>query len=447
MHAMNEIPEHVDLGCAREDLGTHSNRKFAESYAVSKVDGPSHTQVCLRANQSVGRSQDCYMFPEEDGDSLTGRALSMLKFDADQFDVLPCHFGTVALQELHEYGWNRILEGYDHYPASYKRCIPKFLASLVYHYFKGDLERLYPVGHPIYMQLIFTDRTLINSLKDKVIVCYSYCSDTHMSAQGVPGFIVISREIRVFREHFDTKLRQRDEQDANITSELKQMLDHLPLQIVSLILEKVQVEGAKQISLEDIRQLITEIVNSPSGPLGSMCDSLKTLGDQQLRIANRIESMGSTSFHPHEQPAVASNMTGFIHYWTGIDDKLHMVPSGFVWPSFVTSVMWNLWFFGDSNRRICAFKSISVANDLITKQCKVNASRTKKVISKMVELAVDGEKITRSRDITLSNSQAVYDFSFAELLKLLYNQHHVPERPGDINILTLANRMQKRDKN
>jgi len=85
---VSELPAAVDLGCSREDIGTHSNRKFAESTSVSKLDGPSRTQVCLRAGQSVGRSQDCYMFSEEDGDSLVGRTVAQLKFDADQFDIL-----------------------------------------------------------------------------------------------------------------------------------------------------------------------------------------------------------------------------------------------------------------------------------------------------------------------------------------------------------------------
>lgn len=56
IHAVETIPEHVNLGCTRKDIETHSNRKFSESTSVSRVDGPSRTQVCLRAGQSVGRS-------------------------------------------------------------------------------------------------------------------------------------------------------------------------------------------------------------------------------------------------------------------------------------------------------------------------------------------------------------------------------------------------------
>jgi hypothetical protein len=76
MKAMDEIPREVDLGCPRADIGTHSNRKFAESTSVSRIDGPSRTQVCLRAGQGVGRTQNCYMFSENDGDCLVGRTVA-----------------------------------------------------------------------------------------------------------------------------------------------------------------------------------------------------------------------------------------------------------------------------------------------------------------------------------------------------------------------------------
>ena len=35
--ATEKIPPHIDLGCSRQDIGTHSNRKFSESTAASKV--------------------------------------------------------------------------------------------------------------------------------------------------------------------------------------------------------------------------------------------------------------------------------------------------------------------------------------------------------------------------------------------------------------------------
>ena len=51
-----KIDSTVDLGCARVDIDRHSFCKFAESTSVSKIDGPSRTQVCLGAGQGVGRT-------------------------------------------------------------------------------------------------------------------------------------------------------------------------------------------------------------------------------------------------------------------------------------------------------------------------------------------------------------------------------------------------------
>jgi len=42
--AKSSILPNIDLGCDRAYLGAHSNREFAESMAVSRIDGPSKTQ-------------------------------------------------------------------------------------------------------------------------------------------------------------------------------------------------------------------------------------------------------------------------------------------------------------------------------------------------------------------------------------------------------------------
>jgi hypothetical protein len=150
-----EIDPDLDLGCARCDIGTHSNRKFAESTSVSKIDGPSRTQVCLRAGQGVGRTQDCYMFSEDDGDALVGRTVAQLKLNADEFDVLPPHFSTAAMSALNRYGWSRILPSYVHYSEGFQRVIHILFASLVYHFHAGNMHILYDSDHPIFFQDVF----------------------------------------------------------------------------------------------------------------------------------------------------------------------------------------------------------------------------------------------------------------------------------------------------
>ena len=446
--ALKDIPIEVNLGCPRCDIGTHSNRKFAESSSASKIDGPSRTQVCLRAGQSVGRSQDCYMFSEEDGDSLVGRTLAQLKFDADQFDILACHFSNATLVKLNQYGWDNILDGYSNLPPKFQNTVPYQLASLVYHYHNGDMERLYPhLDHPIYAQKLFTNKNLLNELKEKVILVHSYCPDTHMNAQGVPGFIIISREIRNFRAIFDEKCREHEEGFASVRAHITNLCEQLPQKVVTAMLERIEIGGARPISIQDIRNIINELLTSEEGPISAIASSLQRLTDQQTRMVERMTSAASSAT---SGDGINSHMIdiggGSIHYWIDsegrrVDDKMHMVPFGFKWPNHVTGIMWNYWFFGDPNRKITAFKRIKPAIDLTSRDCKLKASRTKLVINKMISLAVAGRSadITGAGDINATNSSQVYDYAFRELIKILYPTGH--ERPEDINIQTLYNRM------
>jgi hypothetical protein len=73
---MRDLPAHIDIGCDRNDVGTHSNRKFAESMVVNRVDGPDKDDVKVRAGQSIGRVTDCYVEAEVDGDALVGRSVA-----------------------------------------------------------------------------------------------------------------------------------------------------------------------------------------------------------------------------------------------------------------------------------------------------------------------------------------------------------------------------------
>jgi hypothetical protein len=437
INAVENIPDHVNLGCSRKDIGTHSNRKFAESTSVSRVVGPSRTQVCLRAGQSVGRSQDCYMFTEDDGDSLVGRTVAQLKFDADQFDILPCHFGRETLAELHAYGWENILDGYDNLPASFRRLVPLLLASLVYHYSNGDMERLLPKDHPIWMQPIFTDRALIESLRSKVIFVFSYCSDTMMHAQGVPGFITISREIRNFKAHYDSMSQQYRDSVNLLSTELNHRFAELPQVIVNVLLEQVRVDGAHPITLDSIRRLISEMLVVDGGPLAQIRDSIQQLS-QRLSTQQTLTAPSNVN---NGNPLNNDAITGTIHLWPNSDGRLHRVPFGFKWPSYNTSTIWNLWHFGDGSRGIGPYKVISRAHDLTTTLCKTNYSRTRMVINALVAFAIRDRMITTASDINRNNSQHVFDHVMPLLIEELYPELH--ERPIDLNINTLGNRMQK----
>lgn len=48
----------------------------------------------------MGRTQECDMFSEDDGDALVGCTVAQLQLNADEFDVLPPYFDHQTLEEL-----------------------------------------------------------------------------------------------------------------------------------------------------------------------------------------------------------------------------------------------------------------------------------------------------------------------------------------------------------
>ena len=444
MLAVKNIPSHINLGCSREDIGTHSNRKFAESTSVSKVDGPNRTQVCLRSGQSVGRTQDCYMFQEDDGDCFVGRTVAQLKFDADEFDVLPCHFSHETLEQINTLGWGNILDGYSNYPASFKRVIPFLFASLVYHYWNGDIERCYGAQHSIWKQKIFLRLEILTSLKDKVILCHSYCSATRMSAQGVPAVIVISREIRNFRAHYDTTLAATCESLKEVMQLLDTQAEALPRKVVECITQNLVIAGAVPVTQSDIIRIVSGILGAPDGQLAAINTAINNLVQQQTSF---IESMNSRN-SDHGASVVGRTSTGaasyssiesFIHTWP--NGTLHLVPYDFEWPSHTVNTMWNLWFIGQPLKRVGPFRRIKPC-DMKTHKMKVYRARTAKVIDFLVQIAIDNGKINNVSDVTETNRDSIFEFAYPQLIEKIYG-NRIPGRITDINTNTLANKLMK----
>lgn len=103
-----------------------------------------------------------------------------------------------------------------------------------------------------------------------------------------------------------------------------------------------------------------------------------------------------------------------------------------------TSTLWNLWHFGDSNRRIGPYKCICRKSDLTEALCKVNYSRTKSIMKALTDLAIGEQMIRSASEINQQNNQAIFDQVMAMLMLDLYPEPH--ERPVDININTLCNK-------
>ena len=143
------------FGCPRGDLGTHSHRKGGITFLLGIIDGPNPCAVYIRAGWSLGNTQDRYIMGCAGEDELCGRILCGLRMnDSEEFALLPPHFSTRGMEMITELGLDSFLDGYAHYEAGFKHCVPFFLASILYHL--PTMKEWFPIDHPTWGAKMFT---------------------------------------------------------------------------------------------------------------------------------------------------------------------------------------------------------------------------------------------------------------------------------------------------
>ena len=104
--------------------------------------------------------------------------------------------------------------------------------------------------------------------------------------------------------------------------------------------------------------------------------------------------------------------------------------------------MSELWWFGDEAEKIPSLKVLRAHNLRLTRACQSNSSRTRKVMTFLVQACVQDSKITTENDINEGNYVALFDYTFPKLIAQKYTTP--PARPNDLNVNTVANRLGKR---
>lgn len=385
------------------------------------------------------------MKSEEDGDALVGRTVAQLKFTADEFDVLPLHFDFDTLKHIEELGWERVLPDYALYPRRFQvEVVPKLVASLIYHYENGDLRRMYAANHPIFYQMLFIDKEVFNVISNKAILAFQHCPVVNMYATGVPSVITIGREIRELRDRFESTKDSYENRLSTLEEAVVNEIRQQPQKVVDLVLERFELSGVVPVTKDDIRNCIEEVLGV-NGPIQQLLSRIETENRSTIDALTRCSLSTSRDNDNSDVNAVendGSHHTGYVHLWSS-DGRLHMVPEGFTFPSYVVGTMWNLWFFGDSSRRICSYKSLLPAIELVQSKCRTNHSRCKKVMKELIKIAIDGGVLQSVKHLQKDNQQHVFDYAYQVLLKRLYPKHddHGPPRPASININTIANKM------
>lgn len=267
----------------------------------------------------------------------------------------------------------------------------------------------------------------------------------NMSAQGVPGMI---REIRELRERHEKDTADFRKRIDRLEILLKDEIRTLPQRVMEEVVKQINVDGAKELTMEQInidgaKELTKEDVQT---------NIISGLPSDQSSVAAAAVAQHSASAVNDDGSHLLGNgddnkYTSFAwESWRGNElINVHMVPEGFIFPSYNCRTMWLLWWFGNSIKyqqrdvRIAPYRLMRPKNDLVTHACKVNFSRCQRIMRRLVDLIrIDHPEIASEGMITKENHQLLFESAFPKLIAELYEKPKA--RQDEIIISTLANR-------
>jgi len=127
-------------------------------------------------------------------------------------------------------------------------------------------------------------------------------------------------------------------------------------------------------------------------------------------------------------------------------DKIgRIVPDDFEFPSVDVHKLWNLWYFGNLEKKIYPYYKFDKYRDDFNEIQSSQISRAKRVMELMVKYLIQNEKITTTMEITKktqTESDELFNFAFQALLAKCYPDGKTV-RPHENNFLTFAHKVYK----
>jgi hypothetical protein len=146
----------ASFGCNPLDIAWHHFKRGGMTFLSSKMDGPSHVAVKMRADQTVMDVSRFYIAQSTGQDGYIGRLLSMLPYGEPGFTQQEYVLPTSTLIQ-----WSSLVPDYDGLPITFRyEVVPKIFASICKH--QSWLRQTLPRGHPLLASELFTvhDRLL-----------------------------------------------------------------------------------------------------------------------------------------------------------------------------------------------------------------------------------------------------------------------------------------------
>ena len=326
-----DIDVEILFGNDVEDLGTHSHRKGSVTMLLCIIDGPNPCAVYIRAGWSLGNTQDRYIMGGGGEDELCGRLLAMLNLHDEEFGSLPPHFDEEGLIILKNIGYDRLLKGYAKHKPGYKRCIPYWIALVLFHL--PTLKTWWQSDHPVWGALFFQtlyEEKVIDKLRSHIHTGYFQNNMTGLTSTGVPNLVKILYE----------------QQKTN------HLLENMPTLIIDTLYDRLSIKIDESRQKQDSKWSSRLVGNDNM----TAADVQSMIGNQLGDLTKLVESL-ATGINQRNDNVQAIQIQDehlqtihlrCVHSRTqnSEDDKLYFTPDNFCMPKCDVAKFFRFWHFG-----------------------------------------------------------------------------------------------------
>lgn len=361
-------------------------------------------QVYLRAGWSLGNVKDRYIFAGPGGDQVVGRAVAGLPTTTTDFALLPPRFLREDL-DIIKHHWRALHPNYDQFPPGLQKAFPFLVASIIYH--EDYIRREWYENHPIFacnlFQIpIFENRTTIDFFRSRIVTGIFHCRNTGLRASGIPPTILVLYEVNQVKESLSEMWKFIKENVVTEITSVKEVCQSLstslPTSILNVIYENNHTIDGAPLNMASLKEMFSCYQSSQEHELRNFMERITEMINEKSLATMTATIISSDTSDSSEWSCF---------HWNG---QFRWVPEGYIFKSKNILDSWNLWFYGDTDKRIKPMKEMFMQKrhfmgDLVKKSCKEAFSRLAFVMKRCeLKIREKGSSIPKRDDIENSNA-------------------------------------------
>lgn len=316
-------------GLTPEDLGSHSIRKGAASYATSgNTACPPVIASHLRLGWAFAGVEGRYYRFQDAGDQYVGRTIAGNPIHSAAFALTPPYF--VAYHPLIDDAIAACFHGPPHMRKVFEFC----LASLVYHsdFLKANL----PPDAPLFSSPLFTHAAYLETLKP-LVKCQIATGSEPFQSTGIPPHV-----------HQLVHLERIGQSVEKLADVLETKFDTVADKAVTGVVRELEARAieARAVTPDGLKELITPLVNEIAA---LRAEQRQPRPMPPSATPSEIRFILCTVYHAFSLAltSLSSAPPQNLYTWGG---SVRRLPEDFQFPKCALAPAWMLWCLGDQSK-------------------------------------------------------------------------------------------------